>query len=153
MSLSFVRKLFANYLIECAERELHEETGLSVTIPDTTPVLLLLLRLSPISYLETVYLGINISNEQLKRIRPTWEGGVVEIPFDELKDKLCYFDDWTPSGLLHILFWLALDTPNSKEKLKFAGEDAATLFEEVVKRVEQYEIEKFDKENETGEHL
>lgn len=128
-----------NGLIECAERELSEETGLSVTIPNTIPVLLL--EEPSISFIEMTYLGVNISNEQLERSRPSWEGGVVKISFDELKDKICDFDEWTPSGLLHILFWLALDTPNSKERLKFAGEDAAALLKEVVKRVEQYEIE------------
>lgn len=139
-----------NGLIECAQRELSEETGLSVTIPNTIPVLLL--EETSISFIEMAYLGVNISNEQLERTRSSWEGRVVKIPFDELKEKLCDFEDWTPSGLLHILFWLALDTPNSKERLKFAGEDAAALLKEVVKRVEQYEIKNYDKEDEGEEY-
>lgn len=88
-----------------------------------------------ISFVEIAFLGVNISRNQLERTRSTWEGSVVKIHFDNLATQLCTLQDWTPSGLLHILLWLALDAPNSKANLKFCGKDAATQLEAVIKHL------------------
>lgn len=120
-------------LKECVERELHEESGLGAAIPNGTPIVLL--EEPSIDYVQVAFLGVNIPSNILDRSRETWEGDVVRIPFDELEVKLCNFHDWTPSGLLHILFWLALDAPNSKAKLKFAGKSADSVLKKVVAHI------------------
>ena len=43
---------------------------------------------------------------------------MVEIPFNELEDRMKNYEDWTPSGWTQILSWLALNCPNKKNEIQ-----------------------------------
>lgn len=116
---------------ECLEREIHEETGVNIQIPDTTQIVII--DEFNINFIQIVYLGINITKEQVKRFRPNWEGSINKIAFDNLFEKMKEINDWTISGWCHILLWLALDTPNAKKPLYFNGIKASDLSDNLSK--------------------
>lgn len=115
---------------ECAERELREETGVSITIPLGTPMAII--DEQGIDFIQIAFLGVNISEEQLRRKRPNWEGTLMEVPFDNLREILMKKADWLPSGWAHVVMWLALGAPGSKTKITFNNLTAEQLALEVV---------------------
>lgn len=63
-------------------------------------------------------------------ITANWEGGIYGINFDSLEDFLKYtYDRWVPSGLAHVLIWLALDAPYAPEL------DGKNIYESVIKHI------------------
>lgn len=110
---------------ECIERELQEETGVAITVPSSTPIALI--DEYGIDFIQIAFLGVNISKEQLNRMRPNWEGTIVQVNFDDLYRRLKNQSEWTPSGWAHAAMWLALGTPGSKSKLSFGSLTAEQL--------------------------
>lgn len=119
-----------NGLRECLRREVAEETGISITVPHSTPFAVI--DEIALNFVQISYLGINISSQQLEDMRPNWEGTIVKIPFDELLARLQRVEEWTPSGWLDIVLWLALDAPNSSGRIKFNKKNCSQVFEEAL---------------------
>lgn len=117
-------------LRECAEREMLEETGVAITVPLKTPMAII--DEYGIDFIEIAFLGVNISKEQLSRIRPNWEGALAKIPFDNLREILMNQAEWTPSGWSHVIMWLALGAPGAKAEITFNDLTAEQLALEVV---------------------
>ena len=117
-------------LKECVEREVHEETGLSVFVPELTPIITI--DEFGIDFVQISYLGVNISKDQLKNLRPMWEGTITKIPFDDLQRRLENFQEWTTTGWVDVLLWLSLDTPNALKSINFAGKSAEKLCESLL---------------------
>ena len=122
-----------NGLKECLVREVHEESGISLLIPDNTPKLLI--DEHKIGFIQTSFLGINVPGTQLNETRPTWEGKVVKVPFQELLDRMMEVESWTLSGWIQIVLWLALGTPNSNSKLMFGKQTAEQLCQFLIKHI------------------
>ena len=120
-------------LKECVVREVHEETGLSIIIPENTPVAII--DEYAIHFLQVSYLGINISKEQLKYLRPNWEGTITRVPFDDLQELLENFETWTITGWVDVLLWLSLGIPNSNKPISFSGNSAVTLSKLLLKQL------------------
>lgn len=118
---------------ECLVREVHEETGISIIIPDNTPILTI--DEYNIDFVQIAFLGINISNTQMKPMRPSWEGTISEIPFNELYERMKNIKEWTISGWVLILLWLALGTPNSNRKLIFGDQTAEELCKSLISHI------------------
>jgi len=117
-------------LKECVIREIHEETGLSVTIPNNTPIAII--DEFAVDYVQVTFLGINVTFEQLKDLRNNWEGTITKIHFDHLLKRLNNFHEWTNTGWVDVVLWLALDTPNSLKPISFAGKSAKNLVERLL---------------------
>jgi len=122
-------------LRECARREIGEETGIGINIPELTPTITI--DEFNISYIQTTFLGINVSKTDLINLRPNWEGTVQKIKFADLESNLKNINLWTPTGWLHILYWLALNTPNSKRKLTFSNKSSLALASELMDYLEE----------------
>jgi len=122
---------------ECARREIHEETGISINIPEFTPTITI--DEFNISYIQIAFLGINIPKANLIDLRSNWEGTVQKIKFTELESNLKNIDLWTPTGWLHILYWLVLNTPNSNRELKFKNKSSLDLANQLIDYLEEIE--------------
>jgi ADP-ribose pyrophosphatase YjhB (NUDIX family) len=117
-------------LKECVTREIHEETGLSIFITESTPIVTI--DEFKINYIQVSYLGVNISASQMKDLRPNWEGTITKVSFDDLPQRLNEFQAWTPTGWVDVLLWLALNTPNASRPMTFSGISAEELCHSLV---------------------
>ena len=117
-------------ITESLEREVHEETGISIIIPDNTPIVTI--DEYNIDFVQIAFLGINVSNTQIKSMRSTWEGTVSKIPFNKLYERMKNIEGWTISGWVQILLWLALGTPGSNGKLMFGNQTAEELCQSLI---------------------
>lgn len=122
---------------ECARREISEETGLSIFIPWLTPTIAI--DEFSINYIQITFLGVNISTFDLIDLRPNWEGTVNKIKFNDLEASLKNLDLWTPTGWIHVLYWLALNTPNAKKELKFSNRSSLDLANELLDYLDKLE--------------
>lgn len=110
---------------ECIERELIEEAGVAITVPQNTPIAVI--DEQGIDFVQFTFLGVNISQNQLDRMRPNWEGRIVEIKFEDLYKRLKKHEEWTPTGWAHVALWLAIGGPGTNTQLKFQGMNAEEL--------------------------
>src|SRR6185436_12865545 len=85
-----------------------------------------------LQFLQIAFLGINLFPNQLPFIRPNWEGGIVKIEFDKLEIEMKKSEKWTPSGWLHILYWLYMNCPNSSSLLTFKGKSPRQLANDLL---------------------
>lgn len=123
--------------IGCLVREIQEETGFTFELSDETPTITL--DEFSIDFIHTAFLGISISKkvkERPKKHRDSNEGHVIEVKFDDLEKCLRDIKSWTPAGWIDVVYWLALDTPNLRNKLKFSGKTGRELADDLLDFVE-----------------
>jgi 8-oxo-dGTP pyrophosphatase MutT (NUDIX family) len=129
-------------IIDTVARELHEESGLSLSVLQDA----LQHAPRPVMWGQEVstggcqitYLGIPIKendwvNPAQASQAPEWEGHSLEVGFDELPEVLMR-PDWVPSGLAHILAWLAWDAPNTKPLERFGHLSAQDLVIKILNK-------------------
>lgn len=115
---------------QTARREVFEETGISFHIPKNTPIIVL--DEFTIHYIQIAFIGINITEAQFYDSQENWEGKIVEISFDDLETRMKNYDDWTPSGWIHTIFWLILNCPNSTTELRFNEKTGRQLADDLL---------------------
>ena len=116
-------------LLLTAAREVHEETGLIVSIPTSVP--LIVCEEVSIGFISLAALGVELPAEELHRAEGNFEGDTVRVGFDELHRSL--LDDyWVPAGRAQVLSWLALDAPVGATRARFRKMSGAKLFGQFV---------------------
>ena len=86
-------------------REVAEECGVIVPVAEAHP--LLLAEELTTGYVQAIYLGVRAFSAP----RGSEEGDVVIVRQDEIGKLLDDERAWVPSGMLHVLVWLAGDPP------------------------------------------
>jgi len=115
-----------------AIREIFEESDAGIYISKSTPVIVI--DEFEIQFIQIAYLGVNVTAEQVKDMCGNWEGDPVQIRFEELEDKLVNINEWTPTGWVHVLLWLAIGTPNANKPIKFGDLSGSELASAIIKR-------------------
>jgi hypothetical protein len=90
------------------------------------------IREVPTGFIQLIRIGYNIDPGRKNRLKATWEGQVQYIKFDHLLREMQH-DKWVPTGLGHILAWLALGTPGLKSPPRFKRMKSNKLFEAILK--------------------
>lgn len=111
------------------QRELHEETGLQLSLPDTPQ--LILTREKTSGFIQLCMLGVPVRAAQLCDLQDNWEGRIYRVAFSELAELLTE-PNWVASGKAHILSWLALGAPHTEPSQKFGPYSARQLFELLI---------------------
>lgn len=104
-------------------REIREESSVNTSIYDCETGLYSIGREDDTGFIQVEAHAVCLLSEQdidrnreRVNIKANWEGGIYGINFDSLEDFLKYtYDRWVPSGLAHVLIWLALDAPYAPE--------------------------------------
>lgn len=119
-------------LRSAAEREVREEINAVITCSNSPPMLLAE-ELSE-RFFQIVFLGANISVNQLRSMKENWEGaGIVKVAFDDLRGFLVAPPKpWVPTGKAHVLAWLALGAPGAGWRPRFRKLSPRTLFDEII---------------------
>jgi hypothetical protein len=97
-------------LRDTAMREAREEAGLEIVIPEMSPTSIGIEFCS--GFFHAVFLQTPVSTQALDAMQSTWEGQLLRVPFrqfDQLVLGQGAFQNrrWVPSGMLHLLVWLA----------------------------------------------
>ena len=108
-----------------ALRETMEESEIGIYIPKSTPQIVI--DEHEIQFIQTAFIGVNITSEQVRDGKSNWEGDPVFIKFAELHDRMFDLSAWTPTGWVHVLFWLALNTPGTARPLLFGDQSGPEL--------------------------
>lgn len=130
------RGFFDRDLIQTIKREILEETGLSPRWRQKIPVLIS--EELKTGFIQVVFLGLSVEADDLCNLLPNWEGkGIERIPFGDLKNCLLDPDNlaasgWTPTGMVHVLSWLALGAPNCNPEIRFGEFAAFELFHHIM---------------------
>ncbi len=95
-----------------AIREIFEESDIGIHIPLSSQRIVI--DEFAIQFIQLTYLGINVTAEQVQNMTGNWEGEPVQIPFSELENKLLKIAEWTPTGWVHVILWLALEAKSIK---------------------------------------
>ena len=111
------------------QRELFEETGLHLSLPETSPLVLSKEKMS--GFIQCCMLGVPVKEAQLTQLSSNWEGRIHRVGFHQLANL---FNDknWVASGKAHILCWLALGAPLTKPGQKFGTYTPQQLFEMLI---------------------
>ncbi|MDR3672046.1 MAG: hypothetical protein P4L36_14460 [Holophaga sp.] len=112
------------------EREMLEESTLALTEDSELPMVLA--EEVPTGFIQLIRIGYNIDLKRKGRCMHTWEGRVQFIKFDNLLEEIEQ-DRWVPTGLGHVLAWLALGTPGLKIRPKFKGLRSDKLFKTILR--------------------
>jgi hypothetical protein len=88
-----------------ALREIFEEADIGINLAELAPSVII--DEFYIQYIQTAYLGVNISPDEVKQAKPNWEGEPVIVPFVKLEDYLNNFKSWCLTGWTHVILWLA----------------------------------------------
>jgi hypothetical protein len=112
------------------EREMLEESKFA--LGDDGPLPMVLAQEVPTGFIQLIRIGYNIDPSRKNRLKATWEGQVQYIKFDHLLREMQH-DKWVPTGLGHILAWLALGTPGLKSPPRFKRMKSNKLFEAILK--------------------
>lgn len=115
-----------------ALREIMEEADIGVHIPRSTPKIVI--DEHEIQFIQTAFIGVNLTSAQLIEAESNWEGDPVIIKFDQLYEKANDLSFWTPTGWVHLIMWLALSCPGSSSILKFKGATSVELLENLTKK-------------------
>ncbi|MBF0097207.1 MAG: hypothetical protein HQM04_11725 [Magnetococcales bacterium] len=97
-------------LRDTAMREAREEAGLPIFIPETSATAIGIEFRS--GFFHATFLQTPVSTQALDAMQSTWEGQLLRVPFQQF-DQLVLgqgaFQNvrWVPSGMLHLLVWLA----------------------------------------------
>jgi hypothetical protein len=112
-----------------AVREAGEESDAAFAL-DRIPMVVF--RELQTGFIQLAYLGVNISAEEKRNLKPNREGTLVYVSFDELPHVLRHERNWYPSGKAAILSWLALGAPNAGWLGSFGGLKPTKLFSQEV---------------------
>lgn len=115
-----------------ALREIMEESEIGVFIPKSTPQIII--DENEIQFIQTAFIGVNVTSEQLKDGKGNWEGDPVFLHFNKIYDRMLNLSSWTPTGWVHVLCWLALDTPGTSKPLLFDGISAPELADIIAEK-------------------
>jgi|GEM_PF-5538179 len=113
-----------------ALREIFEESEAGIYISNQTPCVVI--DEKHIQFIQTAFLGVNVSPDQADSLKRNWEGDQIRIGFAQLKDKMLDMDAWTPTGWVHVLLWLALNAPGSRRPIRFGGDSSADLSRSII---------------------
>ena len=112
------------------QRELHEETGLQLSIPPHP--MMALTKEKATGFVQWCVLGILVEVNQLAQLHGNWEGSIHRVSFNQLSEFL-QEPNWVASGKAHILSWLALGAPQTNPDQKFGAYTPLQLFEKLIK--------------------
>jgi 8-oxo-dGTP pyrophosphatase MutT (NUDIX family) len=112
------------------QRELHEETGLQLSIPPHA--MMALTKEKATGFVQWCVLGVPVEVNQLAQLHGNWEGSIHRVSFNQLSEFL-QEPNWVASGKAHILSWLALGAPQTKPDQKFGTYTPLQLFEKLIK--------------------
>lgn len=118
-------------LSHTAMREVQEESKASLNIVDNPPIMLVMKEIDT-GFIQLAFIGVNISQKQVEKLRENPEGKITLVSFDDLGRRLKAERDWVPTGKVAIMAWLALNAPNSGRRVKFNGVSATKLFDQLV---------------------
>ncbi len=118
-------------------REIREESSVNTSIYDCETGLYSIGREDDTGFIQVEAHAVCLLSEQdIERnrervnIKANWEGGIYGINFDSLEGFLKYtYDRWVPSGLAHVLIWLALDAPYAPKL------DGKNIYESVIRHI------------------
>lgn len=113
-----------------ALREIMEEADIGVHIPKSTPKIII--DEHELQFIQTVFLGVNLTPEQLSDAASTWEGDPVIIKYSNLYERAKDLTSWTPTGWVHLLMWLASRCPGSSSLQEFGGMSPEYLADQLV---------------------
>lgn len=119
-------------LLRTLQRELLEETGLSLSVHNSSP--LLLTREKTSGFIQFSVLGVPLKASQLAQLRGNWEGSIRRVAFAELEHTLTE-GNWVASGKAHILCWLALGAQHTKAGQKFGIHTPQQLFSRLLEKL------------------
>lgn len=112
------------------EREVHEETRVTIGVKESTPVLAL--EEIQTGFIQMAFLGCTIDEEACRRVEGNQEGHVIWVGFDELEKRLLNDDDWVPTAKASVLAWLAMAAPGAGDRPRFGAKRPGDLFRTVV---------------------
>ncbi|MEO5340684.1 MAG: NUDIX domain-containing protein [Magnetococcus sp. MYC-9] len=119
-------------------REVAEETGLAVQLSGATP--LLVAAEFRTGFFLLGFLDVQVTGQALLTMQDSWEGRALRVPLAHLEDLLlgrgAYAGHrWVPSGMVHVLVWLALGAGG--HAVGKEGCSAPELFDGVMTCLEQ----------------
>lgn len=122
-------------LVRTAKREVFHESG-GQHIDWAGGPMLVSAELST-GYIQLVLMGATITANQAKSMVANPEGKPLEIKCSELQDWILHkTDQWVPTGLAHILCWLALGAPGSDGACWGRTESPRDIFRHVIDRID-----------------
>lgn len=123
-------------LLQTAMREVLEETGLSIQWNKRSTRII---QLETSYGIETVLLACNVTPDNVDHIKKeTWEGSVFKISFNQLYNYLLNKRNrWCPTGMVSLLYWLAVGTPGCEPDTRFGNYNAQELFDIVIQELEK----------------
>lgn len=129
-------------LKQTVQREVREESNMSISIPVDSPMILA--REVRTGFIQLMFFPKPVSKLELDEAERNWEGDLKRCSFDQVEDTLCKAmaalranrDDlpggWVPTGLFHVLAWLALGLPHAKQEHLFLGRTAQELYRRII---------------------
>jgi len=118
-------------LLSTIFREVFEETQVQVNCEDIK--IMAMAKEVSTGFIQLIALGLSVSSKSVNDLQGSWEGEIVQIPFENLQSVLMDNSfNCVPSGKAHVLAWLALGAPNTKKGQKFGNLSAKELFEIII---------------------
>lgn len=109
-----------------AVREAGEESDAVFIIGKQHPMVVL--REIKTGFVQLAFLGVDIPPDEIRNLRPSREGSICLVSYDDLPNLLRHEKDWNPTGKAAILAWLALGAPNGGWNSQFGNIKPAKLF-------------------------
>ncbi|WP_130472437.1 NUDIX domain-containing protein [Candidatus Magnetaquicoccus inordinatus] len=126
-------------LQETAIREMREEAGLSIVLPQQSRMVIAIEFTS--GFFHSVFLQVPVTRPALDQMKTTWEGELLRVPFAQL-DHLLLAEGayhklrWVPSGMMHLLSWLAWGDLDPQLRFGGKGQTAGELFATILEHLE-----------------
>jgi hypothetical protein len=117
-------------LFETARREIEEENNIDIAYERFG--LASLLIEGGTNYVQYLFLGVDVSEDERSQMKPSPEGQLVDFPFDELADRMSN-EPFVPTCLLQTMIWLSLGAPTSSNR-QFSKRMARKQFSELSMR-------------------
>lgn len=112
-------------------REIFEECNVILSPSAFKNVPILASRETDTGFLQYYALGINLTEEEFKKIKCSNEGTKHLIDFANLEEELKK-EDWTPSGKAHVLMWLGLHATGVRFGKLFNWKRPKKVFDNIV---------------------
>ena len=118
-------------LLRALKREIREETDMDIET-NAGKVPLIISRELQTGFVQLVALGLTVSKNQVTDAKDGWEGKVLPISVDKLSTGLG--GQIVPSGMVHLLAWLAFGAPGLGVFRRIDGKRPRKLFWELVEK-------------------
>jgi hypothetical protein len=103
--------LFDSSLAYTFRREFLEESQIFLRPFREQDALVALAREPKTGFVQCLYLGLQV--DMVDDNRACWEGDIRIVSFDELEATLAAWEDWVPTGRMHVMAWLAAGAPGA----------------------------------------